>query len=75
MEEKVIKIISDAIKVDSSQISLASNFREDLNLDSLDIVELVMKMEDEFKIDISEEESEKLKTVQDVVNYINKVKQ
>ncbi|CAN0136743.1 MAG: acyl carrier protein [Halobacteriovoraceae bacterium] len=70
MEEKVIKLISDATKVDMGKISTDTSFVDDLNLDSLDIVELMMKMEDEFGIEIPEEDAEGLKKVSDVVKYL-----
>ena len=70
MKEKVIKLVSDATKVEASKISAETNFVEDLNLDSLDIVELMMKMEDDFGIEIPEEDAEGLKTVKDVVSYL-----
>lgn len=70
MEEKVIKLISDATKVDQGKISTDTSFVDDLNLDSLDIVELMMKMEDEFGIEIPEEDAEGLKKVSDVVKYL-----
>ncbi len=70
MEERVIKLVSEATKVDMAKINAATSFVDDLNLDSLDIVELMMKMEDEFNVEIPEEEAEGLKTVKDVVNYL-----
>lgn len=70
LEEKVIKLISDTTKTDSAKISGTTLFIDDLNLDSLDIVELMMKMEDEFGIEIPEEEAEGLKSVGDVVKYL-----
>lgn len=70
MEEKVVKLISDATKVDIAKISAETSFVDDLNLDSLDIVELMMKMEDEFGIEIPEEDAEGLKKVSDVVKYL-----
>ncbi|MCP4913466.1 MAG: acyl carrier protein [Oligoflexia bacterium] len=70
MQEKVVKLISDATKVDVAKIKLETSFVDDLNLDSLDIVELMMKMEDEFGIEIPEEDAEGLKKVQDVVSYL-----
>ena len=57
MQEKVTKLISEATKVDPSKITMETNFIDDLNLDSLDIVELMMKMEDEFGIEIPEEDA------------------
>lgn len=70
MEEKVIQLVSEATKTDASKISGNTSFIDDLNLDSLDIVELMMKMEDEFGIEIPEEDAEGLKCVKDVVKYI-----
>lgn len=70
MEEKVIKLISEATKVDLAKIRPETSFQDDLNLDSLDIVELMMKMEDEFGIEIPEEEAEGLRKVSDVVAYL-----
>ncbi len=74
MQEKVIKLISEATKVEASKITLETSFQDDLHLDSLDIVELMMKMEDEFGIEIPEEEAEGLKTVKNVVDYLEKKK-
>ena len=70
MQEKVIKLISDATKVDQAKISSDTSFVDDLNLDSLDIVELMMKMEDEFGVEIPEEDAEGLKKVSDIVTYL-----
>jgi acyl carrier protein len=70
VQEKVITLVSQATKTDASNISPATNFIDDLNLDSLDMVELMMKMEDEFSVTIPEEETENLKTIGDIVNYI-----
>lgn len=70
-QEKVIKLISDATKIELAKISTGTSFVEDLNLDSLDIVELMMKMEDDFGVEIPEEDAEGLKTVADVVNYLD----
>lgn len=72
MKEKVIGLVCEATKQDASKVSLETSFIDDLNLDSLDIVELMMKMEDEFGIEIPEEDAEGLKTVNDVVSYLEK---
>jgi acyl carrier protein len=69
-EEKVINLISEATKIERTKIQMETNFVEDLNLDSLDIVELMMKMEDDFNVEIPEEDAEGLKTVKDVVTYL-----
>ena len=70
MQEKVIKLVCEATKAEPSKVKLETSFVDDLNLDSLDTVELMMKMEDEFGVEIPEEDAEKLKTVQDVVSYL-----
>ncbi len=72
LQEKVMKLISDATKVDLMKITPDTSFVDDLNLDSLDIVELMMKMEDDFGVEIPEEDAEGLKTVKDVVSYLQK---
>lgn len=58
--ERVTKIIVDRLGVDESQVTLEAKFKDDLGADSLDIVELVMELEDEFNMEISDEEAEKL---------------
>lgn len=68
--ERVKKIIVDRLGVEESVITLESNFKDDLDADSLDVVELVMELEDEFDLEISDEDAEKIATVGDVVNYI-----
>lgn len=70
LQEKVIKLVSEATKMDSANISLNTSFVDDLNLDSLDMVELMMKMEDEFGVEIPEDETENLKSIGDVVTYL-----
>ncbi|MBS4008151.1 MAG: acyl carrier protein [Clostridium sp.] len=66
---KVKGLISEQLGVDESEMTKETSF-EELNADSLDIVELVMAIEEEFKLEISDEEVEKIKTVGDVVRYI-----
>lgn len=68
--EKIQKIISEQLGIDSDEIKLESSFIDDLGADSLDIVELIMALETEFDIEIPDEEAEKVKTVGDVVEYI-----
>ncbi len=72
MEQRVVKLISDATKIDAAKINAETSFVDDLNLDSLDIVELMMKMEDEFGVEIPESEAEGLRKVKDVVAYLEK---
>lgn len=72
--ERLANIISSKTKVKKEEIRLESDFELDLNLDSLDIVEIVMAIEDEFNITISDDDIQKLKTVKDAVEYIqNKI--
>ena len=71
VEAKVRSIISEQLGVKEEEIKITSSFIEDLGADSLDIVELVMAMEEEFEVEIPDEEAENIKTVQDAVNYIN----
>lgn len=71
VEEKVKKIIEEKLSVNADQITNDARFAEDLKADSLDTVELVMALEDEFGLDIPDGEAEKIKTVQDAIDYIN----
>ncbi len=69
IEDKVKTIIADQLEVDSGKLSADTTF-EDIDADSLDIVELVMALEEEFDLEISDQEIENIKTVGDVVKYI-----
>ena len=69
--EKVKSIITEQLGVDESEVTPEADFVDDLGADSLDTVELVMALEEEFGIEISDEDSEKIKTVNDVVKYID----
>ena len=69
--KKVQDVVSDKLEVEASKIVPGANFTDDLGADSLDVVELVMALEEEFDIEIPDEEAEKLQTVQSVVDYIN----
>ena len=68
--ERVSKVIVDRLGVDESEVKLEASFREDLGADSLDVVELVMELEDEFDMEISDEDAEKISTVGDAIAYI-----
>jgi len=74
IDREVIDIIVEQLGVDEADVSLEKSFVEDLNADSLDLTELIMTFEERFGFEISEEDGEKLKTVGDVVDYIEKKK-
>jgi acyl carrier protein len=71
IEDKVKKIIAEKLSVDLEEVVLEASFVDDLGADSLDLVELIMTMEEEFDIDISDEDAEKLETVKDAIDFIN----
>ncbi|PPA68712.1 acyl carrier protein [Jeotgalibacillus proteolyticus] len=76
--EEVQNLIAERLDIDKLSIKKESSFKNDLGADSLDVVEMVMEIEDIFEIEIADEDSENLKTVQDLVEYIdqkNKVNQ
>ena len=68
--EKVQEKVADQLSIDPEDVTMESSFIDDLGADSLDIVELLMALEEEFDIEIPDEEAEKLITVGDVVDYI-----
>ncbi|HLC21220.1 MAG TPA: acyl carrier protein [Candidatus Methylomirabilis sp.] len=70
LEERVKKIIVDQLGVDAAEVTSEASFIEDLGADSLDTVELVMALEEEFGIEIPDEEAEKIATVKDAIEYI-----
>ncbi len=74
IETKVREIISEQLGVAVDQVTPGASFIEDLGADSLDIVELVMALEEEYGMEISDEDAEKIRTVKDVVNYIEQHK-
>lgn len=69
-EDRVKEIIAKELEVDPKQLNPEAKFIEDLGADSLDIVELVMALEEEFGLDIPDEDADKLKTVGDAMNYL-----
>ncbi len=69
--EKVKEIIIDLLGADAEKVTLDARFREDLEADSLDLVELIMKFEDEFEGEISDEDAQNIKTVGDAVTFLD----
>ncbi len=70
-EQKVIDIVVEQLGVDKDEVTMEKSFVEDLNADSLDLTELVMALEEQFGTEISTDEAQELKTVGDVVRYID----
>ena len=71
VEDKMKKIIAEKLSVDLVEVIPEASFVDDLGADSLDLVELIMTMEEEFDIDISDEDAEKLESVKDAIDFIN----
>ena len=71
VEEKVKKIIAEKLGVDLAEVVPEASFVNDLGADSLDLVELIMTMEEEFETEISDDDAEKLVTVKDAIDFIN----
>lgn len=74
IQSKVIDIVVEQLEVDKDKVTPTASFTDDLDADSLDVVELVLALEEEFGIDMPDEETEKIKTVQDVISFIEKAK-
>ncbi len=72
ISEKVKQIISEQLGVDENEVTPSASFVDDLGADSLDQVELVMALEEEFDLEISDEDAEKMRSVQDAIDYIDK---
>ncbi|ASK63520.1 acyl carrier protein [Virgibacillus phasianinus] len=72
--DRVKELIVERLEVEESKVTMEASFKDDLDADSLDVVELVMELEDEFDMEIADEEAEKINTVGDAVNYINSIK-
>jgi acyl carrier protein len=70
IEDKVVDIVVDKLGVDRAEVTPDAVFVDDLGADSLDLVELIMAMEEEFGFEIADEEAEKMRTVQDVIDFI-----
>jgi len=70
--ERVKQIVSEQLGVDEAEVTPSASFADDLGADSLDQVELVMALEEEFGLSISDEDTEKIRTVQDAIDYVDK---
>ena len=75
LEQKVVEIVSEKLSVPKEEITLESNFIDDLKADSLDLVEMVMAFEDALGVSIPDEDQEKIRTVGEAVDYIRKSKE
>ncbi len=73
VEEKMVDIIVEQLSVDKNKVVVGASFVDDLGADSLDLVELIMAMEEEFDVEIPDEEAEKIATVQDAIDFVNKL--
>ena len=71
METRLKHIVAEQLGVDESKIVPSARFTDDLNADSLDLVEMIMSLEEEFGVEIPDEDAEKLLTVQDAIDYID----
>jgi acyl carrier protein len=69
--ERVTQIVVERLDVEADEVTMEAGIKEDLGADSLDVVDLIMELEDEFNLTIEEEDAEKINTVGDIVNYIN----
>lgn len=72
VQDKVVEIVKEQLGLSSGEVSADASFIEDLGADSLDIVELIMAMEEEFEMEIPDEDAERIVKVQDAIDYIEK---
>ncbi|RUM36012.1 MAG: acyl carrier protein [Desulfobulbus sp.] len=73
VEDKMVDIIVEQLSVDKAKVVAGASFVDDLGADSLDLVELIMAMEEEFDVEIPDEEAEKIATVQDAIDFVSKL--
>ena len=70
VEERLVNLVIEKLGVEKEKVVPSASFVDDLNADSLDLVELIMSMEEEFSLNIPDEDAEKIKTVQDAMDYL-----
>ncbi|KXB71961.1 MULTISPECIES: acyl carrier protein [Peptoniphilus] len=75
MKDRILQIIAEQFNIDQDDLTEDMNFQDDLNADSIELVELVMTIEEEFETEVSEEDLEKLKTIGDVIEYVEDLEQ
>lgn len=75
MKERILEIIAEQFNMDVNELDEDMNFQEDLNADSIELVELVMTIEEEFETEVSEDDLEKLKTIGDVIDFVEDLDQ
>ncbi len=75
MKDRILQIIAEQFNIDKDELKEDMNFQDDLNADSIELVELVMTIEEEFETEVSEEDLEKLKTIGDVIDYVEDLDQ
>lgn len=75
MKDRILQIIAEQFNIDKDDLTEDMDFQDDLNADSIELVELVMTIEEEFETEVSEEDLEKLKTIGDVIEYVEDLEQ
>ena len=73
MFEKIRDVISEKMGIDKEKITMESSFVGDLNIDSISMIDLIMELEDEYGIEFDEDQADSIKTIADVIDYINKI--
>lgn len=69
--EKIKKVVAEQTGMDAGEVQMSSGFKEDLGIDSIDIIEIIMELEEVFAVEIPTEDLENMEKVEDIVNYIN----